>query len=143
MAHEQRKTLNLTSVKKRLEDYEQMLQYYIIMRTNNKIKDFEVKLEEWWEVANEYFTKEMEKNRAQHRADENIFMYKLEAYQKNFPDFIYGNPTSKEVLGHDEGIEAGPNGIAQEEEVKTEEPQDLKSGTLRKKKWKLKNHRTS
>ncbi len=73
-------------------------------------------------MAEEYFTKEMKKNLAQHRADENIFMYKLEAYQKNFPNFIYGNPISKEVLGHDEGIEAGPSGIAQEEEVKTEEP---------------------
>jgi hypothetical protein len=42
------------------------------MRMKNKIKDFEEKYEEWWEVVEEYFTKEMENNLAQHRADENI-----------------------------------------------------------------------
>ncbi len=64
------------------------------MKTNNKMKDYEAKFEEWWEVAEEYFTKELEKNLAQHRIDERIMRYKLEAYQKNFPDFICGNPTS-------------------------------------------------
>jgi hypothetical protein len=54
--------------------------------------------------------------------------YKLEVYQKNFPNFIYGSPTSTEVLGQDEEIEVGPNGIAKEEEIQTKEPQDLKSG---------------
>jgi hypothetical protein len=29
-------------VKKRLEDYEQMLEYYTLMKSNNKMKDFEV-----------------------------------------------------------------------------------------------------
>jgi hypothetical protein len=33
------------------------------MRTKNKM-DFEAKFEEWWEVAEEYFTKELEKNLA-------------------------------------------------------------------------------
>jgi len=32
------------------------------MKTNNKIKDFEVESRERWEVANEYFTKEFENN---------------------------------------------------------------------------------
>ncbi len=59
-----------------------MLQYYTLMRMKNKIKDFEEKYEEWWEVVEEYFTKEMENNLAQHRADENILKQKLEAYQK-------------------------------------------------------------
>jgi hypothetical protein len=39
MAHEQKKSLDLVGVKKRLEDYEQMLEYYIMMRTKNKMKD--------------------------------------------------------------------------------------------------------
>jgi len=30
----------------------------------NKMKDFKVEFEEWWEVAKEYFTKELEKNLA-------------------------------------------------------------------------------
>jgi len=32
------------------------------MRMKNKIMHFEVEFDEWWEVANEYFTKELEKN---------------------------------------------------------------------------------
>ncbi len=75
-------------VKKRLEDYEQMLQYYTLMRTKNKMKDFKTESKEWWEVVEEYFTKELEKNLAQHRTNERILRYKLEAYQKNFLDFI-------------------------------------------------------
>jgi hypothetical protein len=58
------------------------------MRMKNKVKDFEVESEEWWEVAEVYFTKEMEKNLAQHKADEKIMKYKLEAYQKKIPNFI-------------------------------------------------------
>jgi hypothetical protein len=34
----------------------------------------------------------------------------LETYQKNFPNFIYGNPTSTKTLGQDEEIEVGPHG---------------------------------
>ncbi len=119
-AREQNKNLDPTGIKKRLEDYEQM-------KMKNKMKDFEEKFEEWWEVAKEYFAKELEKNLAQHRADERIIRYMLEAYQKNFPDFICGNPTSTKVLGQDEETKVGPSGIAQEEEVQTEESQDLRS----------------
>jgi hypothetical protein len=50
------------------------------MGTNNKTKDFNAKLEEWWEVAKEYFAKELERNLAQHRVDEKMYMYKLEVY---------------------------------------------------------------
>ncbi len=39
-----------------------MLQYYTLMRTMNEMKDSEIKFEEWWEVVEEYFTKELEKN---------------------------------------------------------------------------------
>ncbi len=79
-AHEQKKSLDLVGIKKKLEDYEQMLKYYTLMKTKNKMKDFEAKFKEWWEVAKEYFTKELEKNLAQHKADERILRYKLEAY---------------------------------------------------------------
>ncbi len=46
MTWEQKKNLDPTNVKKRLEEYEQMLQYYIMMRMKNKMKDFEAKYEE-------------------------------------------------------------------------------------------------
>jgi hypothetical protein len=78
------KSLDPAGVKKRLKDYEHMLQYYILMKTKNKMKDYEVESEEWWEVVKEYFTKELEKNLVQHRGDEIIMKYKLEAYQKNY-----------------------------------------------------------
>ncbi len=64
MAQEQKKSLNPDGVKKKLKDYEQMMQYYTLMRTKNKMKDFEAKSKEWQEVAQEYFTKELEKNLA-------------------------------------------------------------------------------
>jgi hypothetical protein len=69
-----------------------------MMRTKNKMKDSKVEFEEWWEVVKEYFTKELEKNMVQHRVDEKIMKNKLEAYQKNFLDFICGNPISTKVL---------------------------------------------
>jgi hypothetical protein len=69
-----------------------------MMRTKNMMKDYEAQFEEWWEVAKENFTKELEKNLTQHRANERILKYELEAYQKNFPNFIYGIPTSTKVL---------------------------------------------
>jgi hypothetical protein len=62
MAQEQKKSLYLDNVKKKLEDYEHLLQDYTLMRTKKKMKDFEVESEEWWEVAEEYFTMELENN---------------------------------------------------------------------------------
>jgi hypothetical protein len=63
----------------------------------------------------------LEKNLAQHRANERIMKYKLEVYQKNFPDFICGSPTSTEVSSQVEKIEVGPSGTAHEEEIQIEE----------------------
>ncbi len=51
------KSLDLDGVMKRLKDYEQMLQYYTLMRMKNKMKFFEVESKEWWEVTEKYFTK--------------------------------------------------------------------------------------
>ncbi len=102
------------------------------MKMKNKMKDSKVEFEEWWEVVKEYFTKELEKKLVQHRIDEKIMKYKLEAYQKNFPNFICGNPTSTKVSCQDEENEARPGGTTQEEEVQIEEPQDLISGTIQK-----------
>jgi hypothetical protein len=76
------------------------------------MKDFEVEYEEWWEVAKEYFTNELENNLVQHRVDESILRYKLEIYQKNFLDFICGSPTSTKASKKYEEVEVGANGIA-------------------------------
>jgi hypothetical protein len=53
------------------------------MRTMNKMNDFDAKFKEWWEV-----TKELEKNLVQHKIDERNLKYKLEIYQRNFPNFV-------------------------------------------------------
>ncbi len=74
----------------------------------NKMKDYEVESKEWWEVVVEYFTKELEKILVQHRANERILRYKLEVYQKHFPEFICDNLISTKVLGQDEENEAAP-----------------------------------
>jgi hypothetical protein len=79
-----------------------MLQYYIIMKTKNKMKDFEAESKEWWEVTKEYFTKLLEKNLVHHKTNEKILRYKLEAYQKNFLELICGNLTSIKVSDQDE-----------------------------------------
>ncbi len=44
------------------------------------MKDSDAKSKEWWEVAKEYFAKELEKNLAQHRVDKKNLKYKLEIY---------------------------------------------------------------
>jgi hypothetical protein len=41
-----------------------------------------------------------------------ILRYKLEVYQKNFLDFVYGSPTSTEALGQDKETKARPSEIA-------------------------------
>jgi len=48
---------------------------------------------------------------AHHKTNEKILRYKLEVYQKNFLNFICGNPTSTKVSIQDEETEARPNGI--------------------------------
>ncbi len=106
-----------------------MLQYYTLMKINNKMKDFDVEFEEWWEVAKEYFIKELEKNLAQHRGDEKNLKYKLQIYQKNFLKLVCGSPTSTETSSQDEEAKVRPSGIVQEEEVQIEEPQKLKTTT--------------
>jgi len=87
------------------------------MKTKNKMKDFDVEFEEWWEVAKEYFAKELAKNLVQHRANEKSLRYKLDVYQINFIDFVYGSLTSTETLGQNEENETRPSGIAQGKEV--------------------------
>jgi hypothetical protein len=48
------------------------------------MKDFEAQSKEWWEVADEYFAKELEKNLVQYRINERILKYKLEVIKKKF-----------------------------------------------------------
>jgi hypothetical protein len=56
-----------------------------MMRINNKMKDSNVEYEEWWEVAEEYFVKELEKNLAQHKVDGDLgIAQRWEFLEKDF-----------------------------------------------------------
>lgn len=92
------------------------------------MNDFDAESKKWWEVIEEYFSKELEKNLAQYRANERKYRYKLEVYQKTFPSFVCGSPTSIEIQGQDEDNEVRPSGMAQKEEVQAEELLILKGG---------------
>ncbi len=142
MAQEQRKSLDLASVKKKLEDCEQMLQYCTQMRMKNKMKDYEVESKEWWEVVVEYFTKELEKILVQHRANERILRYKLEVYQKHFPEFICDNLISTKVLGQDEENEAAPVKQHKRKKCKLRNHKILKVEQLKRRRYNQRNHKT-
>jgi hypothetical protein len=49
-ANKRKENVNLVCVKKKVEDYDQMLQYYIFMITKNKMKDSDVEFKEWWKL---------------------------------------------------------------------------------------------
>jgi len=107
-------------VKERFEDYEQMLQYYTLMRTKNNMKDSNAKSKEWWEVA-----KELEKNLAQHRVDERNLMYKLEIYQKKFQSLFVGVQQVQRHQAKMKRLKQGP------------------IGQLKRRKYRLTNHMNS
>ncbi len=92
------------------------------------MKDSNVEFKKWWEVIEEYFSKELEKNLTQYRANERKYKYKLKVYQRTFLDFVCGSPTSIETQGQDEENEVGLSGMVQKEEVQAKEPLILKGG---------------
>ncbi len=95
----------------------------------NKMKDFDAKSKEWWEVIEEYFSKELKKNLEKHKANERTYKYKLELFQRTFPNFVCASPTSIKVSSQNEENEARPNGTAQEEEVQVDELWIFKGGS--------------
>ncbi len=56
---------------------------YTLMKTKNKMKDSKAKSKEWWEVVEEYFT-ELEKNMAQHKANEEFWNTSWKFIKNNF-----------------------------------------------------------
>ncbi len=90
-----------------------MLQYYILMKMKNKMKDFEAKFEEWWEVVKEYFTKELENNLIQHRA-------RMKGHKQGQVE------TDRQEEMQIEEPHDFKSGTIQEEEVQLEKPHDLK-----------------
>ncbi len=66
----------------------------------------------------------------------------MEVYQKNFPDFIYGNPTSTEESGQDEETETRPGGTTSKEEIQIKESHDLKKVEQLRKRYNQRYHKT-
>jgi hypothetical protein len=58
------------------------------------MEDFNVELNEWWELAKTWFKEEMQKNLTTHRKDEEAYRRQLSAFKKAFPIFIYCNPNN-------------------------------------------------
>jgi hypothetical protein len=101
-----------------------MLKDDTLMRTKNKM-DSKARFEEWWEVAKEYFTKELEKNLVQHSVDERILKYKLKVCQKKFQISF--------VAIHQ----------IQRYQAKMKQQKQGLVGQFKRRKYKLKNHNTS
>ncbi len=69
------------------------------------------------EVAKKYFTRELEKNLAQHKVAKRYLRYKLEVYQNKFLDFFCCSPINTKASDKDEEVKVRPNETIQEEEV--------------------------
>jgi hypothetical protein len=51
---------------------------------------------------------------------------KVKVYEKNFPNFVYGNPACTKASNKDEKAKAGLSETTQEEEVQIEKPLNLR-----------------
>jgi hypothetical protein len=51
--------LDLTNVKNRLEEYDDLVQYYSILHTKQWMNDANVELDEWWELVEVLFQEYM------------------------------------------------------------------------------------
>jgi len=93
------------------------------------MKDFEAKSKEWWEVVEEYFTKELQKNLAQHKVDKELWGISWKLIKRIFQiSFVAIQQVQRYQVN--KKIKVGPNGTTQEEEIQIEESQDFKSGVV-------------
>ncbi len=53
------------------------------------MENYNVELNEWWELVETEFKEEMQKNMVAHRKDEEACRRYLFAYKKVFPTFVY------------------------------------------------------
>ncbi len=81
-------------VNNKLEKYDELVQYYSILRTKQQIENYNVELNEWWELVETQFKEEMQKKLVAHRKDEEACKRYLSAFKKAFPSFIYHSPNN-------------------------------------------------
>ncbi len=87
-------SLDPSYVNHRLEECNELVQYYSIMCTKQQMDDSNVELNEWWELAK--FKEEMQRNLIAHIKDEDAYRRHLYAFKKTFLDDIYHNPNNSE-----------------------------------------------
>ncbi len=67
---EKNKDLDLAYVNNILEKYNDLVQYYSILRTTQQMNDANAKFNEWWELAEVQFQEKMQKYLDAHKKDE-------------------------------------------------------------------------
>jgi hypothetical protein len=78
------KDLNHAHVTNKLEEYDDLVQYYSIIHTKQQMEDSNTKFNEWWEVAKVQFKEEMYKNLATHKKDEDMYRRHLSTLKRFF-----------------------------------------------------------
>ncbi len=71
-------------VSNRLEEYDELVEYYFILHTKQQMEDSNTKLDEWWEVTKRQFKEKMYKNLATHRKDEDMYGRHLSTFKNIF-----------------------------------------------------------
>jgi hypothetical protein len=67
---ERYKDLDHVYIKNRLEEYDDLVQYYSILCTKQQMEDSNPRLYEWWKLVEAQSKEEMQKNLVAHRRDE-------------------------------------------------------------------------
>ncbi len=84
-------------VNNKLEDYDNLVEYYFILHTKQQMEASNVELYEWWELVEMQFKEEIYKNLIAHKKDEDRYRRHLFAFKKAFPNFMYINPNSSKL----------------------------------------------
>lgn len=90
------------------------------------MKKANVELNEWWELIEMQFKKEMYKDLDAHKKDEDMYKRHLSTFKKAFPNFLSNNLNSSEPSNLAEEAQGAKYiGACQQQE---EEPQDFRGG---------------
>ncbi len=119
---EKNKDLDPTYVNNKLEEYNDLVQYYSILHTKQQMDDVNVDPDEWWGLAKTQFQEEMQKNLVAHKRDEAAYNRRLFTFKKAFLNFIYHSSKSSSPIEEVEEVDC--NGAIKEKQL--EEPQNLK-----------------
>ncbi len=124
---EKYKDLDPVYVSNKLEEYDHLVQYYFILCTKQQMKESNVEPDEWWELVEVQFKKEIYKNLDAQRKDEDMYKRHLSTFKKAFPNLIYSSLGSSEPSSPAEEAE-GAKYIGATCRLQEEELKDFKGG---------------